>query len=164
MTDPNLPSPDEKSFGNIFSEAYQDIKNICKVTREGVVQFLKPGSERKPASFEAGPDFAAQTARNRQYGTRHKVEGEWVSNPSSHIPSSMFTPAPSVVSSLFAGPMPFLGRASDGQILAIIAVLAAAKGKSKTSYSTVYNNVPITIIDNVSLDTALFPIGGRTDI
>ena len=49
-------------------------------------------------------------------------------------------------------------------ILAIIAVLASAKGKSKTSYSTVYNNVPITIIDNVSLDTALYPIGGRTDI
>lgn len=148
----------EKTISNIFSDAYQDIKNICKVTKEGVVQFLKPGDRRSPAAFEADGNSMVSTAKNRRYGTRHKVEGEWVSNPASHLPSSAFTPAPSVISSLFSGPIAFISKDSPTLVIGLIAVVAAfaSKDKKNALYITTYNNIDTVIIDNEEVEQELF--------
>jgi len=153
-----MPTDDEKGFADIFSDAYQALENIIKVTKEGVTHFLIPGNKKVPPSFEVDGNYMVSTAKNRRYGTRHKVEGEWVSNPGSHMPSSSFSPMPPVISSLFTGPMPFISKDSPTMVIGLIALIIAAskKEKDKHLYSTVYNNIDTVIIDNEEVDRELY--------
>ena len=153
-----MTNTNKKTFANLFSDAYQALEDIVKVTKDGVVHTLTPGAKKFPPSFEIGADYMVSTAKNRRYGTRHKVEGEWVSNPGTHLPSSAFSPMPPIISSLFTGPMAFISKDNPMMIIGLLALIYASTGKKKDKhlYSTVYNNIDTVIIDNEEIDKELY--------
>jgi hypothetical protein len=151
-------SDNDKTLKNIFSDAYTELGSILKASKDGVVSLIKLGPEEKPPALEVDGEASSfrETCKDRSHGTRHSTQGEYSSNPMSHRPSTPFSPTPSVLSSLWTGPMPWISKDSPWVLIAII-LLITKKDKQKNLYSTVYSNVPTKIIDNEAINSELYP-------
>jgi len=138
---------------NIFSDVYQNITNILKITKEGVFHMIGMTDKPEAPFMEVGKGKFTDHAKNRHKGTRHYTTDDgWVANPTSHLPSSSFTPGPPVISSLFTGPLPFVDN--PAMLLGIIALIDSSE--SSYNYSSTYNRVDTVVIDNKELDNELF--------